>query len=406
MSVQSVNQNLRVYVSPASAAVAPTGGSLFDLNTLSASAGVKAAATPITLTGTTADTYQIYVDGVEITDGVQTFNTTLTQTATDIAADITGFTSSPNYTAVGVGETVVVTADVEGRAANGLTTLTVGTGTGAGTVGTFSGGLGDGIPLGGITYLNKSTQAHVATAPVTVPFQVVYKAMDGSIYHSPEINPANLLKSDLARAAVAPTQQVDVVTVTATASASYVIKLTVLGYGGLLGAQDEVCFYGTHTNPATGGTATTIGDALNASLTAALAKAPVAIATVSNTAGAITVTGVEQPYVTSKFDGRQVNFKLEIAAPEAQWAGATAATSTVPNPGRGNYNQVAAQEEFYAGYSRNFANRGKDFPSEGDPSFAAVAGNTYKSDTFIFAHKDQSANEGSSRQTIICYFQE
>ena len=226
------------------------------------------------------------------------------------------------------------------------------------------------------------------------------------MFFSPVIKPSEIVSSALAQAAVAPVQQVGIVTVTATASTNYVIKLTGKAYGGLLGANEEINWYGTHTSLASGSTATTIADALVLSLQKAISKAPVPFVTVANTAGAITVTGVAQPYIRTKFEGRQVHFNIEISSPEAQWQGAASGTAVAPSPGRGQYNQVASMEEFYAGYSRGYANRAANFPHDVTPDFAAAAGNTYTADTVTFATIDPRANLGSQRQVITCFFQE
>ena len=402
MSVRSTNQNLRVYVSPASAAIAPSGGSLFNLD-LATGAGAAGTGT-VTISGAAGSVDSVKVDGVELLSAAVPFNTDINTTAADVASNISANVSVPDYNAAAVATNVItITADAEGPDFNGVITTELTTLTSVNV--NITGGVGDGFPLGAITYLNHTTQAHVAVMPLTAPFNVVYKAMDGNIYHGPTIKPAEIESSKLGVASVAPVQQVSNITVTATASTDYVLRLSMQGYGGLIGANEEINFYGTHFNPASGGTATTIADALVASLQAALAKAPSTFVTVSNVAGKITITGVAQPYERAKLDGRQVNFKVSLAAPEAQWAGADA-DSTPPVPGRGQYNQVAAMEEFYAGYSRGYANRDADWPNNLTPSFAAVAGNTYKSDTVIFASTEARANLGSQRQIITCFFQE
>lgn len=264
---------------------------------------------------------------------------------------------------------------------------------------------GTGLPLGGITYRSIATVRDDATMPVTVDFQIIYKDMDGNVFFGPVIKPEDIISTDLARAAVAPTQQVSNLTIgTATADASYVLRLVVPGYGGLLGAQDEVYFYGTYT-AATGDDVTAIADGLVASMGIALAKAPVSFATISNTAGKIIVTGVAQPYVQAKWSGRQVNFALSLASPEALLAGDDGDTTT-PVLGNGNYNQVAGLEEFYAGYNEGYKNRYSDFPYNTEPTLAAEVGGSYTSDTITFATVQQSANLGSQRQVIQLFFKE
>jgi len=265
---------------------------------------------------------------------------------------------------------------------------------------------GTGLPLGGITYRKIAAVSDVAVLPVAVDFQVIYKDMDGTVFFGPVIKPADILKTDLARVAVAPTQQVSNLTIgTATAGASYVIRLTVPGYGGLIGSQDEVYFYGTHTAPA-GATVASIATALFTSLKAATDKAPVSFAVITNpSAGKVTVTGVVQPYEQARWDGRQVAFDLSLAAPTALVAGDDGDT-VGPILGNGQFNQVAGMEEFYAGYNRGYANRFADWPLNTSPTLAAEAGGSYTSDTIVFATKFGDANGGSQRQAIHLFFKE
>lgn len=61
-------------------------------------------------TGASGSVDGITVDGVEIMSAAVPFNTTLAQTAIDVAANITAFTSSPNYTAVAVADDINITA--------------------------------------------------------------------------------------------------------------------------------------------------------------------------------------------------------------------------------------------------------------------------------------------------------
>ena len=60
-------------------------------------------------TGVSGSTDSILVNGVEIMSGSVPFNSTLAQTATDVAANITTFQSTPSYTAIADGATVVIT---------------------------------------------------------------------------------------------------------------------------------------------------------------------------------------------------------------------------------------------------------------------------------------------------------
>lgn len=53
----------------------------------------------------------ITVDGVEIMSGAEAFDTSLSTTATNVAANITANTSAPDYTATAVGALITITAD-------------------------------------------------------------------------------------------------------------------------------------------------------------------------------------------------------------------------------------------------------------------------------------------------------
>ena len=56
------------------------------------------------------------------------FNTDINQTATDVASNITAFTSTPNYTASAVGATITITSVATGDQVNGYiitNTLTI-----------------------------------------------------------------------------------------------------------------------------------------------------------------------------------------------------------------------------------------------------------------------------------------
>lgn len=266
-------------------------------------------------------------------------------------------------------------------------------------------GAGTGLPLGGITFRSLSPNRDDGAVPTTRDFQVVYKDLNGKVFFSPVIKQANIVSSDLQRAAVAPVQQVSNLTIgTATAGAEYVVKLEVPGYGGLVGAKDEAKFYGSYTAK-TGDTTTVIATALTASLKAACDKAPVAFASVTSAAAVITVTGVAQPYQQARWSGRQVNFALSLSRPVAQQAGDDGDT-TVPKPGNGQYNQVAAREEFFAGENTGYKNRYADWPAMTEPTLAATAGQVYTSDTITFYTTHSNPNEGKQLQTIEIYYQE
>lgn len=75
-------------------------------------ARAKATGTVDLTGGASGSVDGITVDGVEIMSGTVAFNGTLTQTATDVAANITANTSNPNYTATSAGTLITITAVV------------------------------------------------------------------------------------------------------------------------------------------------------------------------------------------------------------------------------------------------------------------------------------------------------
>lgn len=89
--------------------------------------GVAATGT-VTLTGGGAGSVDsVTVNGVTVTSGAVAFNVSLSQTATDLASNITAHTSTPNYSAAAVGAIVTITAASVGQTPNGYvvaTTLT------------------------------------------------------------------------------------------------------------------------------------------------------------------------------------------------------------------------------------------------------------------------------------------
>ena len=84
----------------------------------------------VTLAGASGSVGMIAVAGVNIMSGAVAFNTTLAQTATAVASNITANTSTPNYTASATGATIKITSVATGDQVNGfiitntLTTLT------------------------------------------------------------------------------------------------------------------------------------------------------------------------------------------------------------------------------------------------------------------------------------------
>jgi len=89
--------------------------------TVTAGASATAATGSVELTGGASGSVDsVTVNGVTVTSGAVPFNSSLDQTATDLAANITAHTSSPEYTAAAVGAVVTISAAASaGAAPNG-----------------------------------------------------------------------------------------------------------------------------------------------------------------------------------------------------------------------------------------------------------------------------------------------
>lgn len=84
-----------------------------------------AATGTVTLTGGAGGSVNnVTVNGVTITSGGVLFTVDLATTATAVAANITAYTSSPNYTAVAVGPVITITASNAGQSPNGFVVAT------------------------------------------------------------------------------------------------------------------------------------------------------------------------------------------------------------------------------------------------------------------------------------------
>lgn len=109
---------------PASADAAPTGTLLCTITKSSGAHTAEVLATgTVTLTGGASGSVDtVTVDGVNIlTNGAVAFNTSLTQTAADVATAINLSESSPEYTATSSGAVVTISAARgSGTAPNGL----------------------------------------------------------------------------------------------------------------------------------------------------------------------------------------------------------------------------------------------------------------------------------------------
>ena len=94
---------------------------------------VFATGTVTLLTGAGGSINTVTINGVTVTSGAVAFITDLSTTAAALAANITAFTSAPDYTATNSGEQVTITATTASASVNGfvvavtLTTLTAST---------------------------------------------------------------------------------------------------------------------------------------------------------------------------------------------------------------------------------------------------------------------------------------
>lgn len=275
--------------------------------------------------------------------------------------------------------------------------------------GTASDLLNDGVfAPGRVTYQTSigTNYATVAAALAAVPGQVtvVYKGLDSKIYRSPVIKEAKIAKLVEGAAYVAPTEQVDTLTIPATpvAGDEYVVTVAVPNYGGMISQQDEVKFYASRVATSTD-TASTIAASLRASLKQRLDSLPTPIIAVTGATSNIILTGLPQPYVQSKWDGKQVHFYTSLSSPYHLMAGATA--TAVAKPGKGTYAQVAGAEEFFAGYNSDWLNRTANFPGDGSPIFAATSGATYKSTNIAFVTEHDAVSvQGIQKQEVMVFF--
>ena len=77
--------------------------------------------------GASGSVDSITVNGVEVMSGSEAFDTNLTQTAANVAANITANTSVPNYTAANLGGIVFITAVDPGTGPNGFAVVSTAT---------------------------------------------------------------------------------------------------------------------------------------------------------------------------------------------------------------------------------------------------------------------------------------
>jgi hypothetical protein len=90
-------------------------------------AAVQATGSVTLTSGAAGSVDTIKVNGIDIMSGSVAYVTSLADTATAVAANITAYTSSPNYSAVAVGAQINITATVAGSAPNGLAVVATAT---------------------------------------------------------------------------------------------------------------------------------------------------------------------------------------------------------------------------------------------------------------------------------------
>jgi hypothetical protein len=133
-AIKKVLQNGQILIysgsQPATADAAPTGTLLATITANSAARTAEVLATgSVTLAGSGGSVTNLTVNGVSIIDNPVPFNTSLTQTAADLAAEINNSLSAPDYTASASGAVVTITAvRATGASVNGYVVATTKTG--------------------------------------------------------------------------------------------------------------------------------------------------------------------------------------------------------------------------------------------------------------------------------------
>ena len=147
------NGKLLIYsgAQPTTADDAPTGTLLCTITDASGAHTAEVLATgSVTLdTGASGSVDSITVDSVELLDAAVNFNTSLSQTATDVAAAINEAQTDPGYTASAAGAVITITATRgAGADANGLVVTS-----GATTITTTDANMASGVnPANGLKY--------------------------------------------------------------------------------------------------------------------------------------------------------------------------------------------------------------------------------------------------------------
>lgn len=248
---------------------------------------------------------------------------------------------------------------------------------------------------GEVSFVNAAGAGLKVAADTTVA--VLYGQADGTVFRS-DVTESVLTTKD-AVAAVLGKATITVPASPAGEHTDYVLKIGLPAYGGTISQQDTVFVYGSHKSIAGTETATVVATALEASLNKALKNLATSVVTVTRTAGVITVEAKSGTYVPNKFSGDQAEFFLELDGTTSV-AGVVTAGAVL---GSGNYNQVAALEEFSAGYNSDYINRGRDWPANGAPTLNAKVGVSYKAYIFSVRNVIPGAPMTSQSSTVIVF---
>ena len=200
------------------------------------------------------------------------------------------------------------------------------------------------LPAGAIGFY---TEAGVLCPDGTGTGFIAFRRPDGTLLKSKTFTSATTWLNRR-HVYAAPTMETQTIAVTATASTLYQIRIEmkIPGVGG------SYIKHGNYMSAASGDTATTIGDALVASLKANFAREEKDYFTITNATGTISIVAKLQPYVRGKLYGKPVSFKTSLIYPEAQAANST--LTVAPSNGYGYAPYIAEWEFFAQGDSDQF----------------------------------------------------
>jgi hypothetical protein len=201
------------------------------------------------------------------------------------------------------------------------------------------------------------------------------------------------------KAYAAPTLESQAITITAANSTLYQIwlEMKIPGLGG------NYIKHAQYKSAASGDTATTIGDALVASLKANLAReGKDGYFTITNATGTITIQNKLLPYVRGKKKGHPIWFKASLTYPTTQ---AAVFTQTVaPSDGVGYGPYICEQEFFAQGDSDEMRFLG--YPNSFDDK-ALVGSSTGRYDvtpaTITDVVQTANADVRANQQYLICF---